>query len=115
MTLLGTGASLGGALLIGLLFGLENTFLHALPGSFPRVLLLVTACGFGGSLVDSVLGASIQARYASRTTPGSVTERRADGSGPANRLVHGIAWVNNDVVNIASGIAASAAGFLLSR
>jgi uncharacterized protein (TIGR00297 family) len=115
MTLLGTGASLAGAFLIGLLFGLENTFLRALPGSVPRIVLLVTACGFGGSLVDSILGAAVQARYASRTAPGAVTERRTDGAGPPNLLIHGVAWVNNDVVNIASGIIASAAGFLLSR
>jgi uncharacterized protein (TIGR00297 family) len=115
MTLLGTGASLAGALLIALLFAFENSFLRALPGSFLRVLLLVTACGFGGSLVDSILGAAVQARYESFSAPGTVTERRADGSGSANRLVHGIAWVDNDVVNVASGLIASAAGFFLSR
>ena len=115
MTLLGTVASLGGALLIGILFGLANSILHAVPTGFPRVLLLVTACGFGGSLVDSILGASVQARYASGTTPGAVTERRSDGTGSVNRLVHGIAWVNNDVVNIVSCLIASSAGFFLAR
>jgi uncharacterized protein (TIGR00297 family) len=115
MTVLGTGASLAGALLIGLLFGLENTFLHALSGGFVPVVLFVSVCGFGGSLVDSILGATVQARYASGASSGTVTERRANGSGPPNRLVHGMRWVTNDVVNIASGIIASTAGFLLSR
>ena len=114
VTVLGTAASLAGALLIALVFGLENLSLHALPGSFLGVAALVTACGFGGSLVDSILGATVQARYASGSVPGAITERRSDGSGPPNRLVHGAAWITNDVVNVTSGLVAAAAAFFLS-
>lgn len=112
MTLMGTAASLAAALLIGLLFALENIFLGALSRGFLPVTLLVTACGFLGALADSILGASVQARYASAAAPIAITERPIDGAGHRNRLVHGIGFVTNDVVNLVSGVLAAGAGFL---
>ncbi len=104
VTPLGTAASLAGALLIGLLFGVENLILHVVPGSLIRVTLFVTAFGFAGSLVDSMLGATLQARYASADNAGGITERRRSRSGLPNPLAGGLSFVNNDVVNVLSGM-----------
>ncbi len=112
VTPLGTAAGLSGALLIGLVFALVNLGLRILPASFPAVALFVAASGFVGSLVDSLLGATIQARYASAESPGRVTERRRSPSGRPNALVQGLSLVNNDVVNALSVTAAAVLGRL---
>jgi uncharacterized protein (TIGR00297 family) len=122
VTFLGTTAALVGGLLIGAVFGLENLSLRVLPAGFLRVFLFVGAGGFAGSLVDSLLGATVQARYASpdaapSAPPGAVgpaTERRRGATGAPNRLVHGLAFVNNDVVNFVSGVVVTGLAALLA-
>lgn len=114
VTLLGTTAALVGSLLIGAVFGLENLSLRVLPEGFLRVLLFVGAGGFAGSLVDSLLGATVQACYASPDPASPATERRRGATGVENELVHGLSFVNNDVVNILSGVVATGLAALLA-
>jgi uncharacterized protein (TIGR00297 family) len=118
----GIAAALAGALFISLIFAAENFAFHWIRGSFLGLLTFVTAGGFFGSLLDSILGATLQAQYAVIATevnaseqsahPAILTERRAT-DGRRNRLIRGLAFVTNDVVNLASCAAAAAAGFLL--
>ncbi|MCX7656593.1 MAG: DUF92 domain-containing protein [Treponemataceae bacterium] len=56
--------------------------------------------GFMGSLVDSILGATLQAQYRCTKT-GRLVERPVSDS-LENMLVKGIAWINNDMVNFFS-------------
>lgn len=104
VTLYGTLASLGGALLIGLV----ASGLHAAergawqPALVPAALL----GGLAGSLADSLLGATLQALY--RATSGGQTERRVGADGRPLPLVHGWRWVNNDMVNMLSSLAGGA-------
>jgi len=69
-----------------------------------------------GSLLDSLLGTTLQAQYtvdaAAGDTPRVSTARRTT-NGERNRLVQGLAFVTNDVVNLASCAAVRAAGVLL--
>ena len=68
----------------------------------------MTIAGALGSVVDSVLGATVQAQY--RAEDGSLTERRQTGS-VSNELVRGYRAVTNDTVNsLSSAAAALAAG-----
>ena len=55
--------------------------------------------GMAGSVIDSVLGAALQAKY--RLPDGGLTERKTLDGVPLN-LARGIPWVNNDIVNFAS-------------
>lgn len=103
ITPLGTAASALGALFIGGLAAL-GAGLGAVPAS-PWTLLAGTAvAGLTGSLVDSLLGATLQAGYRDRMT-GHTTERRTDAGGAPNDLIRGIAWITNDVVNGAASLA----------
>lgn len=93
------GSALGAAF-IGLVFALAyGPTLGRDPKYWP--LVLTAACGGTlGALLDSLLGAGLQAKYSSAKT-GAYTERaRTEGQG--NVLVQGFAWMTNDGVNLVS-------------
>jgi len=70
--------------------------------------------GIGGALVDSILGASIQARRWCATC-GSMTERRIHGCGRGTALRGGVRWLNNDGVNAVSTLAGALLGASAAR
>ena len=51
-------------------------------------------------MVDSILGATVQAQF--ETDEGRVVENCVE----EEKLIRGISWVRNDVVNFVSGVAA---------
>jgi uncharacterized protein (TIGR00297 family) len=77
----------------------------------PAVLVSVTIAGFAGCLVDSVLGATIQAR---RWCPRCerFTEQQVHDCHVPTIPAGGIPWVTNDVVNIAAVAFAAIAGLV---
>mgnify|MGYP000252837667 CR=1 FL=1 len=111
ITPLGLGASLGGALFIAVLFLLLALF-HPLffPGVSAAELCLFAAIaaagGFLGSLIDSVLGATLQVQYTDYRT-GAFTERPVSPEGP-NTRARGLPFINNDAVNFISFLLAGA-------
>jgi uncharacterized protein (TIGR00297 family) len=109
VTRLGTGASLGGALTIGLLGGLALLILRQGWAEGAALLLAATVGGVGGSLFDSLLGATAQAIYWCDVC-GTETERRVHGCGTETRQLRGARWLGNDMVNFL----ASAAGALVA-
>ena len=116
VTLEGTIASLLGSVVIAVSLGLIGVLSQLLTGNpvtaahvvrVAGTTSIVLVCGFVGSIIDSVLGASVQAQY--RTGEGSVTERARGEDGP-HTLVRGLRFMTNDVVNLLSAALASAAG-----
>lgn len=73
--------------------------------------LVCLILGFIGSIIDSILGASIQAQYYCEEIK-SFTEKKVYKNKP-NRLVKGISIINNDVVNFVSNLLATLMVFLL--
>jgi len=82
VSLPGTFAALAGAALLGLFAGGAAGW------------GVVTAAGVGGALLDSLLGAAVQAQWEDPQRPGSLTERAQ--AGPPAR---GLRNVNKDLVN----------------
>jgi uncharacterized protein (TIGR00297 family) len=95
VTFLGLSSGLLGALIISVL---------AVPGFGVAGMLAVIAAGMVGSVIDSVLGAALQAKYSVQSGNGKerqYTERKPVGGMPL-KPVCGIRWINNDAVNFVS-------------
>jgi len=71
---------------------------------------IVFLFGVLGSVLDSAIGAALQAKY--RLPGGGLTERKFQG-GSSLPLERGIAWVNNDLVNFVSPLVVSAVCLLV--
>lgn len=111
---------LAGAALGALAIGLSG--LPFLPGdgrltglkvSPAALLAAVTTSGLLASLVDSLLGATLQSQYRCPAC-GKITEKHEHCAGQAGQLVQGKRWINNDVVNFLATVSALffALGFL---
>lgn len=114
---LGTGVSFVGGLLIGLTAGLLAPLAGLLPWSAALAVGLIGAIsGAAGSLIDSLMGATIQQIYYCDTCQ-KETERKVHRCGTTTRPLRGWSWMNNDLVNLISslggGLVAVVAALLL--
>lgn len=100
ITAAGTLASAAGALLIGVVV-LAAYALERGPWELPLVPAALLG-GLAGSLADSLLGATVQAMYASAA---GETERPMAHDGTPHPLVRGWRWMTNDMVNALSSLA----------
>ncbi|CAH1001769.1 hypothetical protein LEM8419_02675 [Neolewinella maritima] len=87
-----TGGTLGGAAGAMLIAGLGYCLL---PDYGAAMLIQVAGLGFMGMLLDSILGATLQARYRD-----PVTGALSDVQHPGSTLYSGYHWVTNDLVNV---------------
>ena len=90
---LGIAATAGGAGTLALL--------ALLLGWPPAVVGAAAVGGITGAMADSVLGATVQQRRRSVRT-GRVTERQRDPDGTPTVPAGGLAWLDNDGVNLAA-------------
>ncbi len=106
----------GGVTVLGLLAGaggaVITALLHALV-IYPswQHVLLISGSGFLGSLIDSVLGATVQEHF--RTLDGKLTEHEYDGD-VKNVRVRGLRGFDNDMVNLTSGFLALSLSLLIA-
>ncbi|MGB1274986.1 MAG: DUF92 domain-containing protein [Nannocystaceae bacterium] len=109
----------GGITLLGTLGAFAgSTFATALgwmfiPGADTNVWVFVglVAAGVGGSLVDSILGCTWQARY--RVLATGASSEAASTNGQPNTLVRGWRWMTNDTVNLLCTAAGAGLGGLV--
>jgi uncharacterized membrane protein len=102
-----------GAGLIGLA-GALLSLVSLAPAASPVVLVIAGLLGgTAGMLVDSFLGATVQASYWCPQC-GKPTESRVHRCGTRTELRHGLAWVNNDLVNVAGTAVGAIAGGIVA-
>jgi uncharacterized protein (TIGR00297 family) len=106
---LGTLATAAGALTIGLAalgFDLVGVLVSGGDNPWRYVWAAPVALigGLAGSLVDSLLGASVQAMYFCPACA-KETEKQLHGCGTPTQHQRGWRWLNNDVVNFISSLA----------
>ncbi len=109
----GVSGAVSGAGILGALAGAIVIPLIMLPlwrMNLAEVFAVAWA-GFLASLVDSVLGATLQVQYRDPHT-GEITERKSVRGEHAAK-VRGLAWLNNDGVNFAASLCGVLLGWLL--
>ncbi len=110
VSLWGFAASLGGALLIGLMGGLFSPGEHSV-----ALIVAATLGGVGGSLFDSWLGATVQAIYFCPSCQKETERHPRHICGEETNPLRGWRWLNNDWVNaLASAMGAGIAGGLFN-
>ncbi|NLL14237.1 MAG: DUF92 domain-containing protein [Fibrobacter sp.] len=105
ITLAGTVASLLGSVFIAVVFIAGYFIIY---GNSEHLLLQFILCavgGFAGSVIDSVLGATVQVKYQCEES-GKITEKRVI-NGNVNKVISGFPVINNDAVNFISSFVAS--------
>ena len=102
ITLLGTSAAAAGSLLIGSIMLVGLALGEPTVGLLWWLLPAALLGGVAGSMVDSLLGATVQAIY--RYPNGKETERVVGRDGTPNSFVRGWRWMNNDLVNFSSSL-----------
>jgi len=107
ISLVGTLAALGGAMLVGCV----NFAFDLTAGMDWKIALLrlgvINLAGLAGSLVDSLLGDTIQAVYYCPTCQKDTERHPVHSCGASTDHVRGWQWLNNDWVNFACSLSAS--------
>lgn len=105
VSLVGTlAAAAGGVLIGGAAFWLERQ---------PVLLLAGMLGGLGGALLDSVLGATVQAMYFCPTCQRATERHPRHSCGSSTQPLRGLPWLNNDAVNLAATLTGSLLAWLL--
>lgn len=111
ISLLGTTFAFLGSLFISLIHFILNIiiFRDIKEGLIYSIYCLLI--GFLGAVIDSLLGASLQAQYYCEEL-NTITEKRFY-KGKINKLIKGVSFINNDIVNLSSNLISTLIIFII--
>ncbi len=113
VSILGFLGGAAGAAAIGISALPFSTTGMLFPGRWLPIAAVCLAGGMVGTAVDSLLGASLQARFRCGVC-GISTEKKSHCGNPTSRE-RGVPWMNNDLVNLLCGLAGAVAGWTTWR
>ncbi len=96
-----TVAGTGGALLGATVLSASGYPFISVPSV--QILGIIALSGLAASLVDSLLGATLQVQFKC-VTCGKITEKKIHCGGRSTVIFSGITWLNNDMVNLINTI-----------
>lgn len=105
ISLLGTSASFLGALFISIIFTIYYLNTYGFSTRVYGILAVCTIGGFAGSIIDSIMGATLQIKYFCDAA-GDLTEREYT-NGTKNIRAKGYKFISNEFVNFSSGVIAA--------
>ena len=114
VSLAGTLAAAGGAILIALTAWLAQPAIGDTAIDRFTLALIIAIAGFAGSLVDSLLGATVQAIYWCPSCQKETEKHPLHSCGNETALQRGWQWMNNDVVNLVCTASAALLAYLLT-
>jgi uncharacterized protein (TIGR00297 family) len=112
VTKLGFISSLLGSLLIACWFTLLSSIINGFTLNSVINLIIISISGFIGALIDSILGETVQVKYISWKDKDLITERSEEDS-KKNKIVSGISFFDNNLVNFTSVLISSLIGICL--
>jgi len=114
VSLAGTLAALAGSVLVGCVAVLSGFagWAPAIGMAWWTQLLAIAGAGLLGSLVDSYLGATVQAVYTCPACDKETERHPVHSCGTGTVLKRGLRWLNNDWVNAACTFSAGLLGVL---
>jgi len=107
----GTLSALAGAALIAILAAVLNPYNQS--SLITYYFLLITLAGITGALLDSLLGASVQAIYHCPSCNKETERHPLHTCGAQTTQIRGWKWLNNDMVNLACATVGAIIGLLL--
>ena len=99
ISVIGSFAALLGSLVIAVIGISQHQSVQPVVEYLP-VLMLLTVSGFSGSIIDSILGATLQTQYTCAVCRKITEKKRHCERG--TKLLRGLKWLNNDFVNLLS-------------
>lgn len=105
ITILGTISALLGSGFIAVIFFIGYVIKFGFNTKALVLSMIVVILGLTGCIIDSLLGATIQAKYSCEVC-GKITEKKVHHE-KCTRLVVGFKFINNDVVNFISVLTAA--------